>query len=76
MFPNANMIWRSNTFSSSIQKHPENNSQAYFELGKILHQQNRLAEARERLLVSVKQSPDAAGILTSARRCLPGSGSR
>jgi len=44
-------------FEQSIAKHPENNSQAYFELGKILHQQNRLAEARQRLLVSVRQSP-------------------
>jgi len=44
-------------FEQSIRKHPENNPQAYFELGKILHQQNRLAEARQRLLVSVKQSP-------------------
>jgi Flp pilus assembly protein TadD len=45
-------------FQRSIQKKPENNAQAYFELGKILHQQNQLADARQRLLVAVKQSPE------------------
>ena len=45
-------------FEQSIRKHPENNPQAYFELGKILHQQNQLADAKQRLLVSVKQSPE------------------
>ena len=44
-------------FQRSIQKKPGNNPQAYFELGKILHQQNQLADARKTLLVSVKQDP-------------------
>ena len=50
-------------FEQSIKKHPESNAQAYFELGKILHQQNQLDNARQRLLVSVKQSPERAEYL-------------
>lgn len=45
-------------FQRSIQKKPQRNAQAYFELGKILHQQNQLADARKTLLVAVKQDPD------------------
>lgn len=45
-------------FRDSIQKKPQSNAQAYFELGKILHQQNQLADARKTLLVAVKQDPD------------------
>jgi Flp pilus assembly protein TadD len=50
-------------FEQSIRKHPENNPQAYFELGKILHQQNQLDNARQKLLVSVKQSSERAEYL-------------
>src|SRR4030095_4173372 len=45
-------------FQRSIQKKLDTNAQAYFELGKILHQQNQLVDARKMLLVCVKQDPD------------------
>ena len=50
-------------FQRSIQTKPQSNAQAYFELGKILHQQNQLADARKTLLVAVKQHPDRAEYL-------------
>src|SRR4030095_12561679 len=34
-------------FQRSIQKKPDSNAQAYFELGKILHQQHQLVDARK-----------------------------
>jgi tetratricopeptide (TPR) repeat protein len=42
-------------FEKSIERNPSNNAQAYFELGKILHQKDEMTLAKNALLVAVKQ---------------------
>ncbi len=44
-------------FERSIEKQPENNPAAYYELGKLLHQLNEIPAARKSLETAVRQAP-------------------
>lgn len=50
-------------FEKSIERNPSNNAQAYFELGKILHQKDEMALAKNALLQAVKQEGKSAEYL-------------
>ncbi|MEW5976846.1 MAG: tetratricopeptide repeat protein [Acidobacteriota bacterium] len=45
-------------FESSVHKQPTQNAQAFFELGKLLHQLNEIAAAKKALAASVQQDPE------------------
>lgn len=44
-------------FERSIEKQPENNPAAHYELGKLLHQLNEIPAARKSLETAVRQAP-------------------